>query len=158
MCEFLKNIKKIERLLLFLSFFLSLPHPLSQPKHTYLLFGSWVFRDFAVLTGSNDLTISSDTGVSSELPDSSSLTWLDDGVFAAASLLALRRPHITCGRTHGTAARGNERASCRHGSETAILRCCCLLSLSSSRRRVQKLPGGVDHGMSRVYIYYMPDI
>lgn len=90
---------------------------------TYRLFGSWFFRDFAVLTGSNDFTISSDTGVSSELPDSSSLNWLDDGVFAAASSLALRRPHAVCGRTHGARARGNERARYRDGSETAILRC-----------------------------------
>ena len=124
MCELLKKKKNTERE----TQSPPLPPPppptsLLRPKHTYLLFGSWFFRDLAVLTGSNDFTISSDTGVSSELPDSSSLNWLGDGVFAAASLLALRRPHAVCGRTQGTAARGNERARCRHGSETAILRC-----------------------------------
>ena len=130
-------------------------HPPLPASHngqtTYRLLGSWFFRDLAVFIGSNDFTISSDTGVLKELSVSSSLSWSDDDGdgFAVASSLALRRQHTAWGRTEGTRARGNDLARYLDDSETAILlgrRGCRCSTKRSLVDGVQKLSAGAVTG------------
>lgn len=130
-------------------------HPPLPASHngqtTYRLLGSWFFRDLAVFIGSNDFTISSDTGVLKELSVSSSFSWSDDDGdgFAVASSLALRRQHTAWGRTEGTRARGNDLARYLDDSETAILlerRGCRCSTKHNLVDGVQKLSAGTVTG------------
>lgn len=86
---------------------------------TYRLRGSWVLRDLARATGSNDFATSSGATVPFRRPsDSSSLRAEDD--LGDAWSEAWRRQQRPCARAEGTIARGNDLARYLDGSLAAI--------------------------------------